>query len=152
MLCIMSETWIGVVAATIGALLAVLVLQKWSIEGRVHSFREATKKRLPDLDTDGNQVPVLDEDGKPGPRYSEIDPEEALRLILDHRMKTATLLLAFASLIAILTTVVIVSLAQKEKPPVDGQKQNSLQPATWTVTSSFSTNAASPAAPAEPQQ
>lgn len=150
MSCIMSNIWVVVaVSATIGALLAALVLRKWSIKGQVDSFREATKKRLPDLDKDGKQVPVLDEDGKP---YSEIDPEEALRLILDHRMKTATLLLAFASLIAILTSVVIVSLAQKEYAHGDGPKQVASQPATWTVTSSFSTNAPSPAAPAEPQR
>lgn len=89
----------------------------WRVKEVVESFRSATYKDWKRKDKDGNII------------ETEIDKEEALRLLLDHRKRMASLLIAFAAVLAVLTTVAIVSLSSSK-----GQVSGNPQPGTNAVT------------------
>gem|GEM_PF-4291979 len=60
-----------------------------------------------------------------------MDPEDALRLVLEWRMKATLTLLAFAALIAVLVTVIVLSIVKSsDKQPSNYQQSGKNPPAT----------------------
>lgn len=85
----------------------------WHLVKLVESFSTATHKEWEQKDKDGTLL---------NPVKTEMDREDALRLILEHRRRVVSLLIAFAALMAVLTTVAVVLLNSpkgqvSENPP-----------------------------------
>jgi len=107
------------------ALLALYLIHRMSLDKSVSSLCDATRR--PYLNEKGNQV----SDDKGNPRYINMDPEDALRLVLEWRMKATLTLLAFAALIAVLVTVIVVSIVKSsDKQPSNYQQSGKNPPAT----------------------
>ena len=120
MTCSVTNIWLIVMGAAGGlALLNALLLCVWCVKGRVDSYCKATHKNWQRKDEKGNPIITI----------TEMDREDALRMILEQRIKRIAILLAFAALIAILTTVVVASLIPGKESKLDKQdkKANSQQ-------------------------
>lgn len=105
---------IGMVIAMVVAVVTAVCLMSWRVKEQVDSFRSATRKTWKCIDAKGNEVE----------RTSEMDPEDALRLILEHRARRIAMFLLLAGGLAVLTTMVILSSSKHgDIPPVGQDKE-----------------------------
>jgi hypothetical protein len=87
------------IISSLAMLVAVLaVFLPWNVKSMIDSFRAATRK----------EFEIKDEKGQTQRKISEIDPEEALHLVLQWRFRTAALFLGFAAIILLCTTIILV--------------------------------------------